>query len=66
MEKPITIRHAELKQNMAQAINESMLPAFVVEPVLLDLLAYVRKNAQAQLQADMRVWGEAQEEQKNE
>ena len=53
MNKPSTIIYEEFKQNLAALINNSGLPAFVVEPVLKDFLNEIRIMAQRQYQADV-------------
>lgn len=52
MNKPSTIIYEEFKQNLANLINDSGLPAFIIEPVLRDYLNEVRLMAQRQYQAD--------------
>ena len=62
MEKPITVRRTEFMQNMAKAINESKLPAFVVADCLTITLAEINTLASRQLQEDMEEWQRANEE----
>lgn len=52
MNKPSTIIYEEFKQDLANLINNSGLPAFIIEPVLRDYLNEVRLMAQRQYQAD--------------
>ena len=52
MNKPSTIIYEEFKQNLANLINASGLPAFIIEPVLKDYLAEVKALAQRQYQID--------------
>lgn len=52
MNKPSTIIYEEFKQDLANLINDSGLPAFIIEPVLRDYLNEVRLMAQRQYQAD--------------
>jgi len=56
MEKPITIRKTEFVQKLAQAINESKLPAFVVADCLALTKIEIDKLANQQLQVDMEQW----------
>ena len=49
MEKPITIKRAEFMQNMAQAINQSGLPAFVIADCMSVTLAEIKALADKQL-----------------
>lgn len=53
MNKPSTIIYEEFKQNLANLINDSGLPAFIIEPVLRDYLNEVRIMSQRQYQLDM-------------
>lgn len=53
MNKPSTIIYEEFKKNLAALINDSGLPAFVIEPVLKDFLTETRIMAQRQYQADV-------------
>lgn len=52
MNKPSTIIYEEFKQNLANLINTSGLPAFIIEPVLRDYLSEVKAMAQRQYQMD--------------
>ena len=64
MEKPLTIKRAEFTQNLAQAINESKLPAFIVADILKSALEQVQELANAQYQRDMQAYKQACDEQK--
>lgn len=66
MEKPLTIKRAEFTQKMAQVINESELPAFVVADVLKQVTAQVQELANAQYQRDMQAYKSACEEEKGD
>lgn len=48
MNKPIVLIKEELKYELAKAISESNLPAFVIEPILADFLAEIRMISQKQ------------------
>jgi hypothetical protein len=52
MNKPSTIVYEEFKQELANLINKSGLPAFIIEPVLRDYLIEIKSLAQRQYQAD--------------
>lgn len=54
--KPITLLREDLISTIAKAINESKLPAFVVEGVLKDFINEVHIASQRQLDADRRKW----------
>ena len=52
MNKPISITYEEFKKNMADLINNSGLPAFVIEAVLQNCLHDVNAITQAQYRLD--------------
>lgn len=56
--KPITLLREDLISAIAKAINESKLPAFVVEGVLKDFINEVHIASQRQLEADRKKWEE--------
>ena len=53
MNKPSTIIYEEFKQSLANLINNSGLPAFVIEPVLQNFLNETRMIMQRQYQSDL-------------
>ena len=59
MNKPSTIIYEEFKQNLANLINTSGLPAFIIEPVLRDYLSEVKAMAQRQYQMDKAEYDKA-------
>ncbi len=63
--KPITLLREDLISAIAKAINESKLPAFVVEGVLKDFINEVHIASQRQLDADRRKWNEVLTRHKN-
>lgn len=54
MNKPITIVHEEVKNKIAEVINSSGLPAFVIEPILNDFLIEVKNIARHQYENDKK------------
>lgn len=52
MNKPITVVYEEFKQNLANLINNSGLPAFVIEPILQNYLNETRIAMNKQYQID--------------
>lgn len=52
MEKPITIKIQELKENLAKLINESGLPSYIIEPIIKDFYQEIYKLNQAQFLKD--------------
>lgn len=56
--KPVTVIRAELIDTLTNAINNSGLPAFVIEPILKDMYNEVRVAAQRQLDTDRQQYQE--------
>lgn len=54
MNKPITVAREEVKEKIAEVINNSGLPAFIIEPILSDFLVEVRNVAKQQYEYDKR------------
>ena len=54
MNKPITIKREEFKECMTGIINDSGLPAFIIEPILQELLIEVKNAARMQYQHDLK------------
>ena len=54
--KLITLLREDLISAIAKAINESKLPAFVVEGVLKDFINEVHIASQRQLETDRKKW----------
>lgn len=52
MNKPITVAREEVKAKIAEVINTSGLPAFIIEPILSDFLMEVRSVARQQYEYD--------------
>ena len=52
MDKPITVVYEEFKQELTNLINNSGLPAFLVEPVLQNYLNETKLVAEKQYQLD--------------
>ena len=52
MNKPITLVREEFKQSLVNTINNSGLPAFIIEPILVECLTEVRVVMQKQYESD--------------
>lgn len=52
MEKPISIVYEEFKDRLASLINDSGLPAFVIEPILRDYLSEIKMIKEKQYQIE--------------
>ncbi len=59
MNKPISITYEEFKQELADVINNSTLPAFVIENVLQNYLAETRMAARKQYEKDKLAYQES-------
>lgn len=56
--KPISIVREEFIKNIADVINDSMLPAFIIEPILKDMYLESKVAAQRQYESDKRQYEE--------
>ena len=52
MNKPITVAYEEFKQQLADLINNSGLPIFMIEPILQNYLTEVRALIKRQYEMD--------------
>ena len=52
MEKPISVIYEEFKNELASLINNSGLPAFVIEPILNDYLNEIKIIKERQYQTE--------------
>lgn len=52
MNKPITIAYEEFKQQLADLINNSGLPIFMIEPILQNYLSEIRTLIKRQYEMD--------------
>ena len=53
MNKPITVVREETKRGLIDLINNSGLPAFVVEPIIEDILIEIKNVAKKQYEYDL-------------
>lgn len=58
LNKPITIVRAEFISNLVKLINETALPAFVMESILKDICLEVKGIAQKQYELDVEKYEE--------
>lgn len=63
MEKSITIVCEEFKSNFANLINNSTLPACVIEPILENYLSEIKIIARKQYEIDKKQYEEFNKEQ---
>lgn len=66
VQKPITIMYEDFKQNLADVINNSGLPPFIIESVLYSYLIETRNAAKQQYQFDKNKYTEALSQKNNE
>lgn len=59
MNKPISVVYEEFKDELANLINNSGLPAFVVEPVLQDYLNEIKIIKEKQYQMEKAQYEES-------
>ena len=53
IQKPITLRREELKMNLIKMINDSGLYAFIVEPILVELVEQAKVAMTAEYQTEL-------------
>lgn len=56
MDKPFTVAHEDFKQDLADLINNSGLPALVIEPILQSYLNETRLVAANQYKRDKALY----------
>lgn len=66
MEKPISIKRAELQQKLEQTIGQSELPPCVVADLMQLVLLNIQALAQARLQKDLAEYNKEREGESNE
>ena len=54
MTKPITVAAEDFSQNLVKLINESGLPAFVINQILIQMTGDLGKLAKQQYDSDLR------------
>ena len=54
--KPITVVREEFISNLTNLINDSMLPAFIIEPILKDMYLETKAMAQRQYEMDRNIY----------
>lgn len=56
--KPMSVARAEFINSLTDLINNSMLPPFVIEPILKDMFNDIHMVAQRQYEADNKKYKE--------
>ena len=65
IQKPITLRREELKMNLIQMINDSGLYAFMVEPILVELVEQAKVAMTTEYQSELSQYNKLISENKN-
>lgn len=60
MEKPITVEHEDFKTKLADLINSSKMPAFIMRYILQDFHSQLEAFETSQLRDDLRAYNEEQ------
>lgn len=66
MEKPISLKIREFKNDAVNLVNTSGLPLFVIEPILREVLVAVQSRTEQEYQQDKIRYEESLNEQKGE
>ena len=66
IQKPITVRREELKRNLIQMINDSGLYAFMVQPILVELMEQAQVAMKAEYQTELNEYNKMIAESKND
>ena len=66
MEKPISVKVKEFKEEMVSLVNKSGLPFFVIEPVIKDLLIAVTSESEKQYLRDKATYEQSLKQEVNE
>lgn len=59
MNKPISVVHEETKQAVANILNDSKLPPFIIQNILKDFLTEVTMLAKQQYEQDLKQYNES-------
>jgi len=65
MDKPLTVRYMEFKQNLISLINSADIPLFVMRYILAEALEMVDKVSSNEIKRDLEEYGKAKEEEEN-
>lgn len=57
--KPLSVARTEFINSLTDLINNSNLPAFIIEPILKDLCHDIQLLAQRQTEADLKRYNES-------
>lgn len=57
--KPITLVHEEFVSDLTNIINNSKLPAFIIEPILKDLYLEIKAMSKRQLARDKEIYNQS-------
>ena len=65
MEKPLNLRIEEIKNNMANVINNAKLPAYILKPVIKDFYIQLENLEKAELIQAQKEYENSLEKQEN-
>ena len=65
MDKPLTVRYMEFKQNLISLINSADIPLFIVRYVLAEALEMVDKVSANEVKRELAEYKKAKEEEEN-
>lgn len=66
MEKPISLKLKDFKNDAVNLVNTSGLPLFVIEPILREVLVAVQNKAEQEYQQDKMRYEQSLNEQEGE
>ena len=66
MEKPISLRIREFRNNAVNLVNTSGLPLFIIEPILKDVYSAVQLKSEQEYQQDKINYENSLNEEKGE
>lgn len=66
MEKPISLKLKDFKNDAVNLVNTSGLPLFVIEPILREVLVAVQSKAEQEYQQDKFKYEQSLKEQEGE
>lgn len=66
MEKPISLKLKDFKNDAVNLVNTSGLPLFVIEPILKEVLVAVQNKAEQEYQQDKLRYEQSLNEQEGE
>ena len=66
MDKPISLKMREFKNNAVNLVNTSGLPLFIIEPILKEVMCAVESKAEQEYQIEKATYERSLKEQEGE